>query len=95
MSKIQYFFFVFMVQRLQIFLHSIVFWASVSFNCIEHKTELLIAHRMFIRAKQYAYIRPMREEPVLATSSSNLLKYRDKLPRKLNMKPAKYDELFN
>lgn len=65
------------------------------FNCIEHTIILLIAHRMLITAKQYAYIRPMQEETVLATSSSNPLKYRGKVPRKLNMKPAKYDELFN
>jgi hypothetical protein len=50
---------------------------------------------MFIIAQQYAYIRPTREDPVLATSSSNPLKYRSKVPRKLNMKATKYDELFN
>jgi hypothetical protein len=93
MSKI-IFFLVFMVQRLQN-LHFIVFWASVTFSCIEHTSVLLIANRRFITSKQYAYIRPTREEPVLATSSSNPLKYRCKVPRKRNMKAAKYDKLFN
>jgi len=67
----------------------------VSFNCIEFTTVLLTAQRMFITAQQYACIHPTREDPVLATSSSNSLKYRCKVPRKLNMKAAKYDELFN
>jgi hypothetical protein len=77
------------------FLHSIVFWASVSFNCIEHTTVLLTVQRILITAQQYAFIRPTREDTVLATSSSNPLKYRCKVLQKLNMKAAKYDDLFN
>jgi hypothetical protein len=77
------------------FLHSIVFWASVPFNCFEHTTVLLTAQRIFITAQQYACVRPTPEDPVLATSSSNPLKYCGKVPRKLNMKASKYEELFN